>query len=74
MVAVNLDESPADDSQMVAEDRRLSMMFHYWHARHQDSVPLDSQGPVILRPPVWYRSLSGPLMDTLQPWPDVPGE
>ena len=55
MVAGNLDGSPADDSLMVAEDRRLSMLFHYWHARHKDAIQLDPKAPIILRPPVWYQ-------------------
>ena len=55
MVAVNLDETPADESLMVAEDRRLSVSFHYWLARHKDAIQVDSKGPVILLPPVWYQ-------------------
>ena len=54
MVAVNLDETPANESPMLAEDRRLSVLFHYWHAKHPDAIQLDRQGPIILRPPVWY--------------------
>ncbi|MEJ7594991.1 MAG: hypothetical protein WKF77_25985, partial [Planctomycetaceae bacterium] len=54
MVAVNLDESPANESLMVAEDRRLSVLFYYWHAKHQVAIQLDRHGPIILRPPVWY--------------------
>jgi hypothetical protein len=55
MVAVNLDETPADESLKVAEERRLSVLFHYWLARHKDAIQIDSKGPVILRPPVWYQ-------------------
>ncbi len=55
MVAVNLDDSPIDDSLMVAEDRRLSMLFHYWLARHKDAIQIESKRPIILRPPVWYQ-------------------
>ncbi len=55
MVAVNLDETPADESLMVAEERRLSVLFRYWLSRHKEAIQLDSKGPVILRPPVWYQ-------------------
>ncbi len=55
MVAVNLDETSADESLMVAEDRRLSVLFYYWLARHKDAIHVESKGPVILRPPVWYQ-------------------
>ncbi len=55
MVDINLNEMPAAESLMVAEERRLSALFHYWFARHKDSIQIDSKGPVILRPPVWYQ-------------------
>jgi hypothetical protein len=61
MVAVALDETPVEESLMVAEDRRLSVLFHYWLARHKDAIQVDSKGPVILRPPVWYQWLIGQL-------------
>jgi hypothetical protein len=55
MVAVALAESPEAESLMVAEERRLSVLFQYWHAKHQHAIQLDSQGPIILRPPIWYQ-------------------
>ena len=55
MVAMNIDETPVVESLMVAEERRLSMLFQYWHAKHQHAIQLDRQGPIILRPPVWYQ-------------------
>ena len=54
MVPVNLDETPVDAALMVAEDRRLSVLFRYWYAKHQDAIQQDRNGPIILRPPVWY--------------------
>jgi hypothetical protein len=56
MVAVNLNESPAKESLMVAEERRLSVLFEYWHAKHRVAIQLDRNGPIILRPPVWYQT------------------
>jgi hypothetical protein len=55
MVPVHLDESPADDAMLVGEDRRLLVLFQYWHSKHHDSILLDSKGPIILRPPTWYQ-------------------
>jgi len=43
MVPVNVDETPAEQSLMVAEDRRLSMLFYYWHANHQDAIQIDAK-------------------------------
>lgn len=54
MTPVQLTEQATQDSLLVAEDRRLDLLFRYWHAKHTDSIQLDPQGPIILRPPTWY--------------------
>ena len=56
MGAVNLDDTAtADAAPIVGEERRLAVLFQYWHAKHQDAIQLDRNGPIILRPPVWYQ-------------------
>lgn len=39
----------------IGEDERISALFGCWHAKHGNAITLDVRGPVILKPPDWYR-------------------
>lgn len=56
MTAVQAGDTSPDSSGTVAVDQQISLLFSYWHAQHRDSILVDKRGPIILRPPVWYKN------------------
>lgn len=66
MIPVQASPNSGDAPMMVAEDHRLFVLFSYWHARHRDSIFVDSPRHRTLRrwSPVlrtcWSFQTSGP--------------
>jgi hypothetical protein len=56
MISVTANATSPDEPMMVAEDHRMSVLFEYWHSQHRAAIQIDQRGPVILRPPLWYKN------------------